>query len=59
MWLWIGAIIAALGGLIALWPVPRRARGGTLSVRRLGRLATPPAASPAATPEPERERELV
>ena len=37
MWLWIGAIIAALGGLIALWPVPRRSRGGTGSMRRLGR----------------------
>ncbi|HET9102668.1 MAG TPA: cytochrome c-type biogenesis CcmF C-terminal domain-containing protein [Solirubrobacteraceae bacterium] len=61
MWLWIGAIIVALGGLIALWPVPRRSRRGTLSVRRLGRLATLPARStpPAAEPEPERERELV
>ncbi len=25
-WLWLGAIIAALGGLIAMWPVPRRPR---------------------------------
>jgi cytochrome c-type biogenesis protein CcmF len=58
MWLWIGAIIAALGGLIALWPVPRRTRPGTLSVRRR-RPATLPPASPAAEPEPERERELV
>ncbi|HTU95465.1 MAG TPA: cytochrome c-type biogenesis CcmF C-terminal domain-containing protein [Solirubrobacteraceae bacterium] len=57
MWLWIGAIIAALGGLIALWPVPRRSRAGALSVRR--RPATEPAASPAPEPEPERERELV
>jgi cytochrome c-type biogenesis protein CcmF len=59
MWLWIGAIIAALGGLIALWPVPRRSRRGTLSVRRLGRLTTLPATSRAPAPEPERERELV
>jgi cytochrome c-type biogenesis protein CcmF len=59
MWLWIGAIIAALGGLIALWPVPRRSRRGGLSVRRLGRLVTLPATSPAPEPEPERERELV
>jgi hypothetical protein len=59
MWLWIGAIIAALGGLIALWPVPRRSRRGTLSVRRLGRLRTLPATSRAPAPEPERERELV
>jgi cytochrome c-type biogenesis protein CcmF len=25
-WLWFGGIIAAIGGLIALWPVPRRPR---------------------------------
>jgi cytochrome c-type biogenesis protein CcmF len=25
-WLWLGAIIAIIGGLIALWPVPLRAR---------------------------------
>ena len=25
-WLWLGGIIAAIGGLIALWPVPRRPR---------------------------------
>jgi cytochrome c-type biogenesis protein CcmF len=59
MWLWIGAIIAALGGLIALWPVPRRDPRGGLSVRRRGRLATLPATSPATVAEPERERELV
>jgi cytochrome c-type biogenesis protein CcmF len=59
MWLWIGAIIAALGGLIALWPVPRRSRRGGLSVRRLGRPATLPASSAPPTTEPERERELV
>jgi cytochrome c-type biogenesis protein CcmF len=31
-WLWAGAIIAALGGLLALWPLPppRRRRGGPL-----------------------------
>ena len=27
-WLWLGAIITALGGLIALWPAPRRGRRG-------------------------------
>jgi cytochrome c-type biogenesis protein CcmF len=59
MWLWIGAIIAALGGLIALWPAPRRSRRGTLSVRRRGAVATLPATSPVSEPEPERERELV
>jgi cytochrome c-type biogenesis protein CcmF len=63
-WLWFGAIIAALGGLIALWPVPLRSGHGARppsSVRLRGRLATRPASSRAAepTPEPERERELV
>jgi cytochrome c-type biogenesis protein CcmF len=64
MWLWIGAIIAALGGLIALWPVPRRSGTGSrpprLSVRRR-RPATvvAPAGPEVAEPETERERELV
>jgi cytochrome c-type biogenesis protein CcmF len=57
-WLWLGAIIAAFGGLVALWPVPRRSRGGTLPGRRR-RVAAPPASPPTATPEPVRERELV
>ncbi len=57
-WLWLGAIIAAFGGLIALWPVPRRSRRGALSVRGRGASAPPPS-SPATAPEPERERELV
>jgi hypothetical protein len=57
-WLWLGAIIAAFGGLIALWPVPRRSPRGALSVR--GRGASAPSPSPPATaPEPVRERELV
>jgi len=59
MWLWIGAIIAALGGLIALWPMPpvsgRHRRGPLRS--RPSRTA-PSELSPAA-PEPVRERELV
>jgi cytochrome c-type biogenesis protein CcmF len=60
MWLWIGAIIAALGGLIALWPAPRRSRRGALgAVGRRGRATTAPAPSAAAAHEPERERELV
>jgi cytochrome c-type biogenesis protein CcmF len=62
MWLWIGAIIAALGGLIALWPVPRRSgtrtRPPRLSTRRR-RLQTVPASSPVPASERERERELV
>ncbi|MFL5860814.1 MAG: heme lyase CcmF/NrfE family subunit [Solirubrobacteraceae bacterium] len=57
MWLWIGAIIAALGGLIALWPVPRRS-AGILSARRR-QTAGPSIAEPASTPESPRERELV
>ena len=57
-WLWLGAIIAAFGGLIALWPVPRRSRGGALSVRRRG-AAAPPTSPPPPAPEPVRERELV
>ena len=55
-WLWIGAIIAALGGLIALWPVPptRRRRGGDAPPSAPGsRIGT------AATPAAARERELV
>jgi cytochrome c-type biogenesis protein CcmF len=43
-WLWLGAILAALGGLIALWPMP----GGT---RRRPR---PPASVSASQPAPER-----
>jgi cytochrome c-type biogenesis protein CcmF len=57
-WLWLGAIIAAFGGLIALWPVPRRSRPGALSVRRRG-AAAPPTSPSAHAPEPVRERELV
>jgi cytochrome c-type biogenesis protein CcmF len=57
-WLWIGAIIAACGGLIALWPVPRSRRDPRRPLRRpirgtAGRqpeLETAPA---------QRERELV
>ncbi len=56
-WLWLGAIIAAFGGLIALWPVPPRSRRGALSVRRRGAAAPP--TPPAPAPEPVRERELV
>jgi hypothetical protein len=60
MWLWIGAAIAALGGLIALWPAPRRSgRGALLAVRRRGRPAPAPATSQPPAPEAERERELV
>jgi cytochrome c-type biogenesis protein CcmF len=50
-WLWLGAIIAALGGLIALWPLPpprpRRAPAPSLD------------SGPAATTPPVRAGELV
>jgi cytochrome c-type biogenesis protein CcmF len=57
-WLWLGAIIAALGGLIALWPMPP-------TKRRQPR--TPPPSAPGArsaeprapVPAAPRERELI
>jgi cytochrome c-type biogenesis protein CcmF len=49
-WLWLGAIIAALGGLIALWPAPALARG-----RRRVPAAAFEGAAPARTPVPVRE----
>ncbi|HEY2318528.1 MAG TPA: cytochrome c-type biogenesis CcmF C-terminal domain-containing protein [Solirubrobacteraceae bacterium] len=58
MWLWVGAIIAALGGLIALWPAPRRSQRGTRLVRRR-RVAVPAVDAPDTASEPVRERELV
>jgi cytochrome c-type biogenesis protein CcmF len=58
MWLWVGAIIAALGGLIALWPAPRRSQRGTRLVRRR-RVAVPVVDAPDTASEPVRERELV
>jgi cytochrome c-type biogenesis protein CcmF len=54
-WLWLGAILAAFGGLIALWPVPSRRRPRRGTMRR-----SAPAMGPArSAPEPERARELV
>jgi len=43
-WIWLGAGIIALGGLIALWPLPGRAR------RRVAVRGRAPAAAPAAAP---------
>jgi cytochrome c-type biogenesis protein CcmF len=56
-WLWIGAIIAALGGLIALWPMPPQRR----RTRRTGGppFSAAPSMPPVDSPEPLRERELV
>jgi cytochrome c-type biogenesis protein CcmF len=58
-WLWLGGIIAALGGLVALWPAPRPTRRG--SRRQQTRDAS---GTTGRRPEPEtvperRERELV
>jgi cytochrome c-type biogenesis protein CcmF len=50
-WLWLGAIVAVLGGLIALWPMP----GGS---RRRLRVPDPVPAPPSEL-EPEPERVLV
>jgi cytochrome c-type biogenesis protein CcmF len=59
MWLWLGAIIAALGGAIALWPPRRRPQRGMRLPRR-PRLAVRSAEDVDAAPEqPLRERELV
>ncbi len=35
-WLWLGALIMAGGGLIALWPLPMRARRRARAARRAG-----------------------
>jgi cytochrome c-type biogenesis protein CcmF len=49
-WIWLGAIIIAGGGLIALWPIPALARRRrTVSVRaRPGTVPVTPAREPAA-----------
>jgi cytochrome c-type biogenesis protein CcmF len=60
MWLWIGAIIAVLGGLIALYPGRPPARSSGRPARR--RLSVPQGrrrAVPTPEAEPVRERELV
>jgi len=49
MWVWVGAGVMALGGLLAAWPVRRRRRA-------LGEAAAAgPVATPIAEPEPEPE----
>jgi cytochrome c-type biogenesis protein CcmF len=57
-WLWLGGIIAAIGGLIALWPVPRRPRRDTTAGRG-GRRAETNDRDPTPVPTAPRERELV
>ena len=58
-WLWLGGIIAALGGLIAVWPVPRRPRRDRRAGGGRGRQAPSSDRSGTPTPAVPRERELV
>jgi hypothetical protein len=50
-WIWLGALIIAVGGLIALWPIPALARRRA-PVRRIAPPVPPPAPAP---PLPVRE----
>jgi hypothetical protein len=47
MWLWIGAIIVALGALIALWPLPSLARVRARTPAYAGGPPSMPAREPA------------
>ena len=60
-WLWLGAILAAIGGLIALWPMgPVRRRVGPGAYPVAPALGTPVDSAPSgAAGEPARARELV
>ncbi len=49
LWIWIGALIIAGGGLIALWPIPSLARG-RVRARARARTATAPGVTPAREP---------
>ncbi len=53
-WLWLGAIVIATGGLIALWPIPSLARRRSLAATRRVAGVTPPIAvrEPTAVREP-------
>lgn len=53
-WLWLGAIVIATGGLIALWPIPSLARRRSLAAsRRVGQVSPPMAVrEPTAVREP-------
>ena len=56
IWIWIGAIIVVLGGLLALWPVPRLARRRRVVTRPVPGAAVPgPAPSPPAPVTAARE----
>jgi cytochrome c-type biogenesis protein CcmF len=56
-WLWLGGILAVIGGLIALWPMPRRTPRRNGSVTRGRRRSETLDETPALPPV--RERELV
>ena len=56
-WLWLGAIIAACGGLIALWPARRPSRRGSAGPPEPA-VGTAPEREPETADDP-RERELV
>ena len=53
-WIWLGTIIIALGGLLALWPVPERLRSRRTARVRTRRRPVPrpePVLEPAGAPE--------
>jgi cytochrome c-type biogenesis protein CcmF len=50
LWIWIGAIIIASGGLIALWPIPRLERGRVRFRARARSGAAAPPVTPAREP---------
>jgi cytochrome c-type biogenesis protein CcmF len=58
-WLWIGAIIAAFGGLVALWPAPRPTRRGSRRPLTSDAPATTERQPEPETAQPPRQRELV
>jgi len=49
-WIWVGAIIIAIGGLIALWPIPVIARRRSPAYAGTRTPAAPPPALPAREP---------
>jgi cytochrome c-type biogenesis protein CcmF len=58
-WIWIGAIIIALGGLLALWPVPRLARRRGVERVPVPAGAVPGAPAPSTPATVTAARELV
>jgi cytochrome c-type biogenesis protein CcmF len=59
-WLWLGGIVAGIGGLIAIWPVPRRPRRDrSTGGRGKGRGAQSGTRGESPSLSAPRERELV